>query len=725
MTPNEKPAMMTYAQLRQMLVDSGRPYDMEKIDKAYQLACDSHKGQVRLSGESYVSHPVAVACLLLDLGLDTDSLCAALLHDVVEDTDTSLATIQTMFGSDVPLLVDGVTKLGRIRFSSVEEQQAENLRKMLLAMSRDVRVMLIKLCDRLHNMRTGDAWPEQKRRDKALETMEVYAPIAHRLGMSNIKEELEDRSLQYLDPIGYEEIISYLAQNGGADSFISSIADQIKERLTENGMAEATIKKRIKGAYGIYRKMYVQNRTFEEIYDVYAVRIILNTVGECYNALGVIHDMYHPIPSRFKDYISTPKPNMYQSLHTTVIGHDGIPFEVQIRTWEMDQTAEYGVAAHWKYKAGVNGTDKMDDRIAWVRQLLESQRESEDAGDLLRDIKSELLPEEVFAFTPRGDVINLPTGATAIDFAYAIHSAVGNRMVGAKVNGRIVPIDHKVITGEIIEVLTGPKDKGPSRDWLNLVATSEAKNKIRNWFKKERKEENITEGKAALDKEMRRNLINIPDDKYNDFMMEMARRQRLNTPEELYAALGYGGLQLSRLMIKIKDEYTKAIKEQAPLAVLDVPIKKQKSSEGVIVEGIDNCLVKFAKCCNPVPGDDIIGFVTRGFGVSIHKRDCANVRAGVDGEDAPRWVRAFWADSVKESFKSTLEIFAMDRAGLTADIAILIAEMRLPCYALNARQMADGRATMRITIGVNNTEHLNTVIAKLRRIKNVTSITRM
>ncbi|MEG1641044.1 MAG: bifunctional (p)ppGpp synthetase/guanosine-3',5'-bis(diphosphate) 3'-pyrophosphohydrolase, partial [Ruthenibacterium sp.] len=583
MTPNEKPAMMTYAQLRQMLVDSGRPYDMEKIDKAYQLACDSHKGQVRLSGESYVSHPVAVACLLLDLGLDTDSLCAALLHDVVEDTDTSLATIQTMFGSDVPLLVDGVTKLGRIRFSSVEEQQAENLRKMLLAMSRDVRVMLIKLCDRLHNMRTGDAWPEQKRRDKALETMEVYAPIAHRLGMSNIKEELEDRSLQYLDPIGYEEIISYLAQNGGADSFISSIADQIKERLTENGMAEATIKKRIKGAYGIYRKMYVQNRTFEEIYDVYAVRIILNTVGECYNALGVIHDMYHPIPSRFKDYISTPKPNMYQSLHTTVIGHDGIPFEVQIRTWEMDQTAEYGVAAHWKYKAGVNGTDKMDDRIAWVRQLLESQRESEDAGDLLRDIKSELLPEEVFAFTPRGDVINLPTGATAIDFAYAIHSAVGNRMVGAKVNGRIVPIDHKVITGEIIEVLTGPKDKGPSRDWLNLVATSEAKNKIRNWFKKERKEENITEGKAALDKEMRRNLINIPDDKYNDFMMEMARRQRLNTPEELYAALGYGGLQLSRLMIKIKDEYTKAIKEQAPLAVLDVPIKKQKSSEGVIV----------------------------------------------------------------------------------------------------------------------------------------------
>ena len=715
----------TYDELMQTIADSGRPYDMEKIEKAYHLANAAHAGQTRLSGESYVSHPLAVASLLIDLGLDTDSICAALLHDVVEDTDTALAEIQSDFGVDVALLVDGVTKLGRIKFSSVEEQQAENLRKMLLAMSKDVRVMLIKLCDRLHNMRTGDAWAPQKRRDKALETMEVYAPIAHRLGMSNVKEELEDRSLQYLDPVGYEEITGYLSRNGGADAFISGIADKIKERLTENNMPEATMKKRIKSVYGIYRKMYMQNRTFEEIYDVYAVRIILDTVGECYNALGVIHDMYHPIPSRFKDYISTPKPNMYQSLHTNVIGHAGIPFEVQIRTWEMDQTAEYGVAAHWKYKAGVSTSDKLDDRIAWVRQLLESQRESEDAGDLLRDIKSELLPEEVFAFTPKGDVINLPAGATVIDFAYAIHSAVGNRMIGAKVNSRIVPIDHKVVTGEIIEVLTGPKDKGPSRDWLNIVATSEAKNKIRNWFKKERKEENIIEGKAALEKEMRRNLISIPEDKYDDFMLDMARRQRLNSTEELYAALGYGGLQLSRLMIKLKDEYTKMVKEQTPVAVFDVPIKKQKSSEGVIVEGIDNCLVKFAKCCNPVPGDNIIGFITRGFGVSIHKRDCCNVKLGLEGEDAPRWVRAYWAESVKESFKSTLEISAMDRDGLTADVAVLISELRLPCYSLNARQLSDGRANMTITIGVNNTEHLNTVINRLKKIKSITSIIRV
>lgn len=717
--------VVIFEDLREALVESGRAYDFEKIEKAYRMAEAAHKNQTRLSGESYISHPVAVACLLVDMGLDTDSVVAALLHDVVEDTSTPLATVQSEFGAQAALLVDGVTKLGRIRFSSVEEQQSENLRKMLMAMSKDVRVMLIKLCDRLHNMRTGDGWPEQKRRDKALETMEVYAPIAHRLGMSYVKEELEDRSLQYLDPVGYRDINSYLAQSGGADEFITSIAEKIRERLAENGIQKATLKRRIKSVYGIYRKMYMQNRTFEEIYDVYAVRIIVDTVGECYNALGVIHDMYHPIPSRFKDYISTPKPNMYKSLHTTVIGHEGIPFEVQIRTWEMDQTAEYGVAAHWKYKAGVSGNDKMDDRIAWVRQLLESQRDSEDAGDLLRDMKSELLPEEVFAFTPKGDVINLPAGATAIDFAYAIHSAVGNRMAGAKVNGRIVPIDHKVVTGEIIEVLTGPKDKGPSRDWLNIVTTSEAKNKIRNWFKKERKDENIAEGKAALEKEMRRNLINIPEDKQEEFMAEMARRQRLNTVEELYAALGYGGLQLSRLMIKIKDEYARITREQTPVVMTEVPIRSQKSSKDVQVEGIDNCLVKFSKCCNPLPGDAIVGFITRGFGVSIHKRDCVNARIGMEEGETQRWVRASWDDSVKENFKCALEISAVDRPALMVDVSGLIAEMRLPCYAISARQISGGRAAMSLTIGLNSTEHLNTIIAKLRKIKSVTSVTRV
>ena len=717
--------LMSYDSLLKVIEESGRSYDMEMLEKAYQIAEKAHGNQRRKSGELYISHPLSVAGLLVELGMDSESVAAALLHDVVEDTDVTLAQLRAVFGEDVAHLVDGVTKLTRINFSSVEEQQAENLRKMLLAMSQDVRVMLVKLCDRLHNMRTAEGWAPQKRRDKALETMEVYAPIAHRLGISNIKEELEDLSLRYLDPVGYQEISNMLGQNGGAQKFIQGISDKIRERLAENGMEKCTIKKRIKSVYGIYRKMYMHNRSFEEIYDVYAVRIILDTVAECYNALGVIHDMYHPLPNRFKDYISTPKPNMYQSLHTTVIGHEGIPFEVQIRTWEMDQMAEYGVAAHWKYKAGVPGTSKsarLEERLAWVRQLLESQRESDDASDLLRDMKSDLLPEEVFAFTPKGDVINLPAGATAIDFAYAIHSAVGNRMVGAKVNSRIVPIDHKVVTGEIIEIITGPADKGPSRDWLNIVVTSEAKNKIRNWFKKERKEENIAEGKAALDKELRRNLISIPEGEYNNFMLEVARKQRMNTVEEMYAAIGYGGLQMSRLILRIKEEYNRMMKEQDPKVVCQIPVKKQKNPDGVVVEGLDNCLVKFAKCCNPLPGDRIIGFITRGYGVSIHKQDCVNVRAA--GED-PRWVQAHWDNSVKESFKSTLEISAMDRTGLFTDVSALLGDMRIPIYAISARQTSDGRATMTATIGINNIEHLNSVIQRLRKVRDVISVVRI
>ena len=717
---------MTYEDLKKAVADTGRPYDMQMLDKAYALADKAHAGQNRRSGEPYICHPLNVALLLVELGMDTESLAAALMHDVVEDTHVRLDEISASFGPDVARLVDGVTKLTKIQFSSVEEQQAENLRKMLLAMSQDVRVMIIKLCDRLHNMRTGDAWPEQKRRDKALETMEVYAPIAHRLGISNIKEELEDRSLRYLDPVGYQEIQDLLAGSGG-EAFVTGVASVIEERLAENGMPNAVMKSRVKSVYGVYRKMFIQDRDFEEIYDVYAVRIILDTVAECYNALGVIHDMYHPIPNRFKDYISTPKPNMYQSLHTTVIGHEGIPFEVQIRTKEMDQMAEYGVAAHWKYKAGVQGSDKLDERLAWVRQLLESQRESDDAGSLLQDIKGDLLPEEVFAFTPKGDVINLPAGATAIDFAYAIHSAVGNRMMGAKVNGRIVPIDHKVATGEIIEVITGPADKGPSRDWLKIVTTSEARNKIRNWFKKERKEENIQQGREALEKEMRRNLVNIPDDQWDGFMAEIARRQRLNTAEEMYAALGYGGLQLSRLMGKIKDEYAKMRAAQPRPAVLgDIPLRQHKGTDGVVVEGIDNCLVKFAKCCSPLPGDEIVGFITRGFGVSIHKKDCENAQASMaNPENRERWVNAHWEEQVQENYKATLEMVAMDRDGLVGDVAVALGELRVPIYALTARSADNGRASMSATLGISSTEHLNSVVAKLRRVKDMITVTRI
>ncbi len=720
---------VVYDDLKQMVLESGRPYDMEMLDKAYQLAERAHSGQFRRSGEPYICHPLHVAMLLVDLGMDTESLAAALMHDVVEDTSVTLDELESQFGADVAHMVDGVTKLTKIKFSSVEEQQAENLRKMLMAMSQDVRVMIIKLCDRLHNMRTGDAWPEQKRRDKALETMEVYAPIAHRLGISNIKEELEDRSLWYLDPVGYQNIKDLLAENGGRE-FVTNIAEVIRERLAENGMPEAIMKSRVKSVYGIYRKMFMQNRDFEEIYDVYAVRIILDTVAECYNALGVIHDMYHPLPNRFKDYISTPKPNGYQSLHTTVIGHEGVPFEVQIRTREMDQMAEYGVAAHWKYKAGIQSgsSDRLEERLAWVRQLLESQRENEDAGSLLQDIKGDLLPEEVFAFTPKGDVINLPAGATAIDFAYAIHSAVGNRMIGAKVNSRIVPIDHKVVTGEIIEIITGPADKGPSRDWLKIVTTSEARNKIRNWFKKERREENIQEGRAALEREMRRNLITVPDDKWDEFMAEIARRQRLNSADEMYAALGYGGLQISRLMGKIKDEYAKlkAGDEKAANLMADIPLKKYKGSDGVVVEGIDNCPVKFAKCCSPLPGDEIVGFITRGFGVSIHKKDCQNAQASMaDPENRGRWVRAYWEDTKQENYKATLELTAMDRSGLVGDVAMALTELRVPVYAMSARAVDNGRASMSLTISIASTEHLNSVLAKLRRVKDVVSVMRV
>ena len=722
---NRAPMPITYDMLKQEMRDSGRAYDFALVDRAYALAEAAHADQRRRSGEPYICHPLSVAEILVEMGMDSESIAAALMHDVAEDTAVTIEEIRQKFGAEVALLVDGVTKLTQIKFSNVEDRQAENLRKMLLAMSQDVRVMIIKLCDRLHNMRTGDAWPEQKRRDKALETMEVYAPIAHRLGISNIKEELEDRSLRYLDPVGYETIRVLLNKHG--DEFLNGVCDTIRAHLEENGIENATIRHRVKSIYGIYRKMFIQNKDFEEIYDVYAVRIICASVAECYTALGLIHDMYHPLPNRFKDYISTPKPNGYQSLHTTVIGREAIPFEVQIRTWEMDRMAEYGIAAHWKYKAGIStSNEKLEERLAWVRQLLESQRSSADATDLLSDIKSDLLPEEVFAFTPRGDVINLPAGATVIDFAYAIHSAVGNRMIGAKVNNRIVPIDHQVVTGEIIEIITGPENRGPSRDWLNIVKTSEAKNKIRNWFKKERREENIAEGKDALEREMRRNLMSVPADKQEEFLSALAKRNHCNTVEEMYAAIGYGGLQMARILPKLKDEYNRLKANDAePKAIPTVDIRKIHSSDGVVVEGIDNCPIKFAKCCSPLPGDEIIGFVTRGFGVSIHKKDCANARESMrHPENRDRWVKAYWADTVREDYKATLEIVCMDRANLVSDVALALGDMRVPIYSLDARSADQGRARMSVTIGITNTEHLNNVVARLRKVKDVVSVTR-
>ena len=724
--PSEvRPEIITWEKLVEAIQASGKAYNMEMIQKAYDLANNAHKGVCRRSGEPYICHPLAVARLVLDLGMDTESIAAALLHDVVEDTPTTLDDLKAAFGEEVALLVDGVTKLTKIQFSNIEELQAENLRKMLLAMSRDVRVMIIKLCDRLHNMRTGDAWPEQKRRDKARETMEVYAPIANRLGILNVKEELEDRSLHYLDPVGYNEISKMLSERAG-EEFLASVSGVIEQRLEESGIEGATIKRRVKSIYGIYRKTIMQNKSFDEIYDIYAVRVILDTLAECYSTLGLIHDMYHPLPNRFKDYISTPKPNGYQSLHTTVIGHEGIPFEVQIRTRKMDEQAEYGVAAHWKYKEGLDGHDKLDERLAWVSQLLENQRVSEDSGNLLHDLKSDLLPEEVFAFTPKGDVINLPAGATCIDFAYAIHSAVGNRMVGCKVNNRMVPIDHIVSTGEIIEVILGPADKGPSRDWLKIVRTSEAKSKIRNWFKKMRREENIQEGRDTLARELRREMIFIPDDELDDFIGSCCRRLRQNNAEELYAAIGYGGITIANCLPKLKEEWQKLKAEEDKTEQLaKVDLSKVHATDGVVVEGFDNTPIKFAKCCSPLPGDPIVGFITRGFGVSIHKQSCANAISSMkDPTNAPRWVKAYWADSVKDSYKAGLEIVALDRNELLRDVLSALADIRVPIYTMNARQVENNCAVVSLTIGINNTEHLNRVVARLSKVKDVLKVTR-
>ena len=724
--PSEvRPEIVTWDKLCEAIKASGRAYDMDMIEKAYNLANDAHKGVCRRSGEPYICHPLAVARLVLDLGMDSESIAAALLHDVVEDTPTTLDDLTAQFGSEVAQMVDGVTKLTKIQFSNIEELQAENLRKMLLAMSRDVRVMIIKLCDRLHNMRTGDAWPEQKRRDKARETMEVYAPIANRLGILNVKEELEDRSLHYLDPVGYEEISKMLSERAG-EEFLARVSGVIEQRLKESGIEGATIKRRVKSIYGIYRKTIMQNKSFDEIYDIYAVRVILDTLAECYSTLGLIHDMYHPLPNRFKDYISTPKPNGYQSLHTTVIGHEGIPFEVQIRTRAMDEQAEYGVAAHWKYKEGLGGHDKLDERLAWVSQLLENQRVSEDSGNLLHDLKSDLLPEEVFAFTPKGDVINLPTGATCIDFAYAIHSAVGNRMVGCKVNNRMVPIDHIVSTGEIIEVILGPADKGPSRDWLKIVRTSEAKSKIRNWFKKMRREENIQEGRDTLARELRREMIFIPDDELDEFIGSCCRRLRQNNAEELYAAIGYGGITIANCLPKLKEEWQKRKSEEGKNEQLArVDLSKVHATDGVVVEGFDNTPIKFAKCCSPLPGDPIVGFITRGFGVSIHKQSCVNAISSMkDPTNAPRWVKAYWADSVKDSYKAGLEIVALDRNELLRDVLSALADIRVPIYTMNARQVENNCAVVSLTIGINNTEHLNRVVARLSKVKDVLKVTR-
>lgn len=727
--------------LIQKILDGERQYDLSKILSAYEMANKMHEGQSRTSGEPYITHPLAVAYILLDLGMDTDTICAALLHDVVEDTSATLEDLQKKFGSDVANLVDGVTKLRKISEFTKEEQQAENVRKIILAMSQDIRVIIIKLCDRLHNMRTLACRPEEKRRQTAHETMNIYAPIAHRLGIRAVKEELEDLAFHYLDPYACSEIEALLEKSKDErDAFIQTIRTRILERLKQDFDPLPTIEGRVKSLYGIYKKLYGDGKNFEQIYDKYAVRIIVNTVNECYNVLGVIHDLFTPIPNRFKDYISTPKPNMYQSLHTTVIGRESIPFEVQIRTWEMHHTAELGIAAHWKYKEGIQGKDKFENRLAWIRQIIEAQQESDDVEEIVRTIKSDLAPEDVFVFTPKGDMISLPIGSTIIDFAYAIHTQVGHRMIGAKVDKKMVPLDYQMKTGEIVEIITtNSQNHGPNRAWLNTCRTNEAKSKIRSWFKKERREENIIEGRSELEKEFRRNFIRVPEDEYEEFFAVDMRRHNCETLDDFYAAIGYGGVLLSKIIQRLKDEYQKKyVNTTQPNAVqtideINEKIKSTKAthkkSSGIIVEGIDNCLVKLSQCCNPVPGDDIVGFITRGHGVSIHKKDCINY---ISQKDIPsnkaRWIDVRWdtdeAEVQSTYFKATIDIVAVNRMGLFADVSSTLALIRIPLHEVTARELKNGNAIVTVTIGVAGTEQLNGVLNRLGKLEGVVSVER-
>ena len=715
--------------------------DTKRLFAAFQYADDAHNGQLRKDGSPFVTHPLAVAEIVAELELDTDSIIAAMLHDCIEDTGATHEEIAKLFGHDVADLVEGVTKLTRVTYTSKEEEQMENLRKMLMAMAKDIRVILIKICDRLHNMRTMNYQTPRKQREKALETMEIYAPIAHRLGMQKIKWELEDLSLQYLDPVGYQEIADELLRRSSAhEEFMASIQKRIQERLAEEGI-QATVYGRVKHIYSIYRKMFAQNKTMDEIFDLYAFRVIVDDIPECYNVLGCIHDLFKPVLGRFKDYIGTPKPNMYQSLHTTVIGREGIPFEVQIRTWEMHHTAEYGVAAHWKYKQGMaNAKLGTEENFEWVRKLLENQQDT-DAEDYVRNLKVDLFADEVFVFTPRGDVVNLPAGATPIDFAYSIHSAVGNSMTGCKVNGRIVTFDYQLQSGDIVEVITSKAAHGPSRDWMKIAKSNEAKNKIKQWFKKERREENIATGRSMFESELKRAGYTLAAITAEEVLPGVLKKVRYGTLDELYAVIGYGGMTALKAVNRVREEMLRISREKSAAATAEkladgvvipassaqsAPRSAPKHSEsGIIVEGLDNCLVKFAKCCTPVPGDPVVGFITRGLGVSVHRADCPNADpARRRPEEAGRWINVSWGSNTRESYRTTLEVVAKDRLNLIVDISTVLSSTKTHVSSLNARSTPDGFALITLDTDVSDSQQLQTVMRRIEQISGVMRVTR-
>ncbi len=713
-----------FAELTKLLDTSDKFYNRELITKAYEFARSQHAGQFRQSGEPYVCHPIEVAKIIASLGFDSDSIVASLLHDVVEDTDVTLSSLKASFGDEVASLVDGVTKLGKIAYSSKEEQQMEYMRKMFFAMANDIRVIVIKLADRLHNMRTLDACDKDKQLRISLETLEIFAPLSHRLGMRQMKVELEDTSLKYLDPVGYDMIKTYLENTtDDKNRFINSICEQIKKRLDEYSL-NFKLEHRIKHIFSIYKKVFTQNKSFEELYDIYAFRIICDSVNDCYYILGLVHDLFNPIPGRFKDYISTPKPNMYQSLHTTVIGKDGIPFEIQIRTWDMHRTAEFGIAAHWKYKDNVSKSNvEFDSKLTWVRNILETQEDISGTEDLLKSLKVDLFSDEVFVFTPKGDVINLPADSIVIDFAYAIHSAVGNRMIGAKVNGKIVNLDYTLSNGDIVEIITtSSPNHGPSRNWLKMVHTNEARSKIRQWFKKERRDENISEGVSAIEYELKSLGVSLSDPVTDEQLLNISESMHFSDIDDMYAAVGYGGASAQKIAVKVRDMLARIRTADEPKIT---PLRKKRmSTGGVSVEGIDNCLIKFAKCCNPLPGDFIVGFITKGYGVSIHNINCPNARRGLETEP-DRWLKASWdSGSEKKYFTATILVEARKAVGLMAKITSALADMKVSVTNFNAHDNGDDTVSASITMDVKNVDHLNFIIAKLKKNKLVNNIER-
>ena len=723
----------------QHLEDTVRSYNpsanFQLIRQAYEFARDQHGAQLRKDGSPFVTHPLAVAQIVAEeLHLDSESIEAALLHDTIEDTAATHEQLAKMFSPTVADLVEGVSKLTRVHYTSKEEEQMENLRKMLMAMSKDIRVILIKISDRLHNMRTMEYQTPEKQKQKSFETMEIYAPIAHRLGMQKMKWELEDLSLKYLDPVGYREITEALDEKAAEyDGFMSAIHDQIVTRLRDEGI-EATVYGRMKHPYSIYRKMYTQNKSLDDVFDLFAFRVIVDTVADCYNVLGIIHDLFKPILGRFKDYIGTPKPNLYQSLHTTVVGESGIPFEVQIRTKEMHEVAEYGIAAHWKYKQnGQGGGD--EGRYEWVRRLLENQ-EGADAEDFIHSLKVDMFADEVFVFTPNGDVINLPAGATPIDFAYNIHSAVGNHMVSAKVNGRIVPLNHRLQNGDVVEVTTSQSAHGPSRDWIKIARSSNARSKIRQWFKREKRDENIVNGRQSFESELKRTGVSLKELLADENVPNVLKKLSFNSVDDMYAAIGYGGVTALKVIGRLREDIQRILHQHQAERQAEVPVAGQrevmrpavpqrKGEHGIIVEGLSNCLVKFSKCCSPVPGDDIVGFITRGYGVSVHRADCPNVLRSKDNPaEAGRWIRVSWADKTSESYHTMLQIVAKDRISLIVDVSTVLSATKTRVLSLNARSTPDGFALLDLGIEVNGRDQLKTVMNRLEQIQGVMKVTR-